>query len=277
MEAVPVHPEIQCSTGPLWALELERALDAIADAGFADVELMVTRDPQTQEPDVPGELAAARGLRIASVHGPFLAVTKGVWGPDPLDKMRRGVAMCRALGADRLIVHPPYLWESSFARWIQDDSEEAARVTGVTVAVETMFPRWLAGRRLRVHHWIELHRLLRSAHRVVLDTSHLTVAREDVLAAYSLLRPKLAHIHLSDNAGDGRDGHLELGAGVVPVAALLAELRRTQYSGAVSLELSVRRYLEDYERLVGTLSRNRVFVETLLAGSSSLEKGLPGT
>jgi sugar phosphate isomerase/epimerase len=266
---------IQCSTGPFWAYELERALDAIAEAGFEDIELMVTRDPTTHEPDVPLRLAEERGLRIASVHGPFLVITKSVWGLDPLEKIRRGVEMCKAVGADVYIVHPPYLWERAYARWVADECAKVSVAEGVTVAVETMYPRWVAGRRLRGHRWLYPKELYDAAPFVVLDTSHLAVAREDLLDAYHQLLPKLVHVHLSDNAGDGRDGHLELEKGILPIDRFLAELRRTRYTGAVALEISVNRYLERPRDLVDTLRRSRKFLADRLSGEGRLAKGLP--
>jgi sugar phosphate isomerase/epimerase len=110
---------------------------------------------------------------------------------------------------------------------------------------------------------------------VALDTSHLTVARQDIFDAYNVLFPKLVHIHLSNNAGDGRDGHLELDRGVLSLDRFLAEVRKTKYAGAVSLELSVRRYLEDPKGLVRMLSSAREFVEEKLSRSTRVEKGMP--
>ena len=138
--ATAERPAIQCSTGPFWAFELEVALDALAEAGFTEIELMVTRDPQTQEPDLPGRLAAERNLRIASIHAPFLVVTKTIWGVDPLEKIRRGTEMCHALGCETLVVHPPYLWEREYARWLTTEAAEHTAETGVAIAVETMYP-----------------------------------------------------------------------------------------------------------------------------------------
>jgi sugar phosphate isomerase/epimerase len=249
--------DLQCSTGPFWAFALEAALDAVAEAGFSAVELMVTRDVRTQEPEHVGWLTSERGLRVAAVHAPFLVLTRAVWGFDPITKTLRGAEMCKALGAATLIVHPPLAWEQRYARWLASD--EANR-DGVTIAVENMYPKWIAGRALRGYRWTNPRDLGAAAHHVALDLSHLAVARHDVLAAYALLRPKLAHIHLSNNAGNGRDGHLPLDAGVVPVDRLLAEMARTHYSGGVSLELSVHRYLERPKDLVGLLRRNREYV-----------------
>ena len=275
MIASPAPRPVQCSTGPFWAFELERCMDALAEAGFTDIELMVTRDPRTQEPEIPLRIAEERGLRIASVHAPFLVITKTVWGADPIEKIRRGGEFCRAVGADSMIVHPPYLWERDYARWLASDAQAFTAETGVTVAVETMYPRWVAGRRLRAYRWLEVKALYEACHVVAMDTSHVTVARQDILDAYEILAPKLVHIHLSNNAGDGRDGHLELEKGILPLDRLLAELRRTGYAGAISLELSVGKYLQRPEDLVQMLRRNREFVEKRLSGSKKVDKGMP--
>jgi sugar phosphate isomerase/epimerase len=252
-------------------------MDALAEAGFVEIELMVTRDPRTQEPELPAQLAAERGLRIASIHGPFLVITKSVWGMGPIEKIHRGVEMCRAVGARSFIVHPPYLWENAYGRWIIEECASYSEDHGVTVAVETMYPRWMAGRRLRGHRWLEPHELVEYCPHVVMDTSHLTVARHDVLDSYSTLAPKLVHIHLSNNAGNGRDGHLELEQGVVPLERLLQELRRTAYGGVISLELSVNRYLEQPKALVEMLVRNREYAEDRLSRATRSTKGLPRT
>jgi sugar phosphate isomerase/epimerase len=268
-------PKVQCSTGPFWAFDLERALDTLAEAGFTEIELMVTRDTRTHEPDIPLRLAEERGLRIASVHGPFLVITKSVWGLDPIGKIERGIEMCRAFDADTLVVHPPFLWERSYATWITERAEESFAATGVKVAVETMYPKWVAGRKLRGYRWLDPAELAAAASHVVLDTSHLSVARQDILDGYEILAPRLEHIHLSDNAGDGKDGHLELGSGSLPLVRFLSELRRTKYAGTISLELSVSRYLQRPEELVAMLARDRMFVEEHLKGRAHISKGLP--
>ncbi|MGH2751425.1 MAG: sugar phosphate isomerase/epimerase family protein [Actinomycetota bacterium] len=274
MAAINPQP-VQCSTGPFWAFELERAMDDIAAAGFTEIELMVTRDTKTHEPDIPLKLAGERGLHIAAVHGPFLVITKNVWGMDPIGKIERGIEMCLAVGADTLVVHPPFLWERSYANWVTQSAEQSHEETGIMVAIETMYPKWMAGRKLRGYRWLDPAELVDEAPHVALDTSHLSVSREDILTSYKTLLPRLVHIHLSDNAGDGKDGHLELGRGILPLERLLAELRRTKYAGAISLELSVNRFVQRPHELVEMLARNRVYVEERLKGRSRISKGLP--
>jgi sugar phosphate isomerase/epimerase len=269
------RPMIQCSTGPFWTFELDRAMSVLADAGFVEIELMVTRDPRTQVPDIPLRLAEERGLKIKSIHGPFLVISKSVWGLDPLGKIRRGIEMCTHVGASSLVVHPPYLWERRYATWVTNESAQVSAESGVTVAVETMYPKWVAGRQLRAYRWLEPQDLFDAAPHVVLDTSHLAVSRQDIIESFRLLAPKLAHIHLSDNARDGRDGHLELEQGKLPLDRFLGEVRKGSYAGVVSLELSVRRYVERHSDLVAMLTRNREYVERKLVGETKVDKGLP--
>jgi sugar phosphate isomerase/epimerase len=101
------------------------------------------------------------------------------------------------------------------------------------------------------------------------------VSRQDIIESYRLLAPNLVHIHLSDNAQDGRDGHLELEQGKLPLDRFLGELRKAPYAGVVSLELSVRRYTERHKDLVAMLTRNREYVERKLVGGTKVDKGLP--
>jgi sugar phosphate isomerase/epimerase len=174
-----------------------------------------------------------------------------------------------------MVVHPPLLWERDFARWLAEEAEGFAAETGVTIAVETMYPKWVAGRRMRAYRWLEPKALFEACHKVALDTSHVTVARQDILDAFTIMAPKLVHIHLSDNAGDGRDGHLELEQGILPIDRFLDELRRSAYAGVISLELSVRRYLERRDDLVAMLRRSREHVEKRLVGRGKVVKGMP--
>lgn len=257
-------PQVQCSTGPLWAVGLEDAFDAIAEAGFEGVELMVTRDPRTQEPGLPGRLAEERGLRIAAVHAPFLLVTRSVWGLSPIEKIQRGTAMCAALGAGVLVVHPPLLWERRYASWLKDEVEELSLSGGVTVAVETMYPAKIRGRSIRGYRWLDPPALERAAPHVVLDTSHVAMCEVDLLDAYAVLRDKLVHIHLSDNAEDGRDGHLEPGAGTLAIPELMAALLRDGYRGGVCLELALQAPGAQLDNAVSVLSRSREKVEAIM-------------
>jgi sugar phosphate isomerase/epimerase len=103
---------------------------------------------------------------------------------------------------------------------------------------------------------------------VVLDTSHAAVAGLDLFEALERLRGRLAHVHLSNNAGKGWDSQLPVDEGVLPLDRFLESLGSTDFTGAVSLELDLRRFLSDEDRLREVLVGNREFAGSRLAASA---------
>ena len=61
--------------------------------------------------------------------------------------------------------------------------------------------------------------------------------------------PRLAHVHLGDGTGEGRDEHLVPGRGNQPCAQLLHWLAEQGYSGSVTVEVSTRRATSRAARL----------------------------
>lgn len=68
---------------------------------------------------------------------------------------------------------------------------------------------------------------------LTLDTTHLGTWGADVLHAYDRLRPRVAHVHLSNY--DGRE-HRPPPDGTLALGALLQRLANDGYRGAVSVE-----------------------------------------
>ena len=100
---------------------------------------------------------------------------------------------------------------------------------------------------------------------MVFDTSHAAVSRLDLIETYRRLKDRVAHVHLSNNAGRGWDSHLPVEEGILPIAEFLDVLAADGFAGAVSLELDLRPYLEDSDRLHELLVRQREFCEARLA------------
>lgn len=269
MDAKPPHldpknniprPEIVCSTGSFWMWELERAFGVIAEAGFERAELMITRDPRTQSGEVAGRLARKAGLGIAAVHAPMLVVTRRVWGPNFLPIIERSTALAQKVGADVVVVHPPYLWELRYQTWLLGRLNSFSSQKGVAVAIENMFRLWVRGRPVRGHRWVSPSDLDHFT-QLTLDTSHCGVDDYDILEALDRLSGRIAHIHLSDSLGDRRDAHALPGTGVLPLAEFVKRLPDAGFRGALSLELDLRRLAEDPKKAVKALAVARGFCE----------------
>ncbi len=252
-------PRIACSTVSLLSLPLHEVFPLIAETGFHGVEVMVTKDPDTQDAARLRELAEDNGLAIEAVHAPFLLVTRSVWGTDPVGKIDRAIELAEGVGAPLVVIHPPYRWQSRYRAWLGEQLPMLAERTDVVVAVENMFPVRIRGRKVGAFHAVRTLEDLEGFEHVVFDTSHAAVAGLDLLEALVQLRGRLRHVHLSDNAGKGWDSHLPVSEGVLPLDRFLDGLSAEGFAGTISLEIDLRRLAGDPEALRRALVANREF------------------
>lgn len=257
-------PKLLLSTAPFFRHPLREAFRHARDAGFDAVEVMVTSDPASQDGRTIRDLAAEHGLRVEALHAPFLLLTRRVWGTEPVGKIYRATQAAKQAGIPLVVVHPPYRWQVRYRRWVAVSLAEYSARSGVTIAVENMFPIRLRGDRgVTFHAGQDFDELDRYAH-LVLDTSHLAVAGIDLLEAYRRYQTKVVHFHLSNNAGKGWDSHLPVDQGVLPVDELLDALASDGFAGTISLELDLRPYLDDHGAVREVLVRNRELCEKRL-------------
>ncbi len=255
------------STAPFHHRPLADAFEVAAEAGFDGVELMVTGDSATQDAAGVAALAGAHGLPVPVVHGPFLLLTRRALGVDPLEKAARTLVMARDLGADLVIVHPPYRWQQGFRTWLDEQADIDAAAHGTRVAVENLYPVPLRVASPRFHTATRPEHLKQHRH-VVLDTSHLAVTGVDLGHAWDVVGPRTAHLHVSDHDGGWGDRHLPIGMGTLPLGSLLGRVGRDLPAASVTLELHLRReVLADRAGLVRLLRVQRERCLALLGGS----------
>jgi sugar phosphate isomerase/epimerase len=209
------RPILAVSSGPLWRLETPHAFEVIKSSGAEGIEIMVTQSTDTQNPNALEQLANRNDLPIVAVHAPQLLLTRNVFSSNQLEKVRRTVELAKALGAQTIVLHPPYAWHVRYSLWVLHELQDMAQVSP-TITMENMFPVHVGRRRLRFHRFGGLEHLDRYTH-VTLDTSHLAVAEADIVDAYRALADRVVHVHLSDNRGKGRDSHAPIGDGILPV------------------------------------------------------------
>lgn len=243
---------------------LDRTLGTLAEAGFTAAELMVTRDPRTQSPDVVQKLAKEAGIKVVAVHAPMLVLTRRVWGPNFLEIIERSASMAAAIGADVVIVHPPYVWELKYQSWLLGKLDRFSAEKGVSIAVENMFRLWLRGTPIRGHRWVSPSDL-ESFTQITLDTSHCGVDGYDILRALEKVGPHLSHVHLSDSLGDHKDNHALPGTGNLPLAPFLKELDSIGSSAAISLELDMRPFIDEPKVVIESLRKAKGFCEDNLS------------
>ena len=257
-------PPVLFSSAAFFARPLSWTFRLAAECGYRGVEVMVTKDPESQDPARIRALAEEFGLAVGALHAPCLLLTRKVWGTDPIAKIDRSVEVATDADIPVVVVHPPYRWQRAFRRWLVEDLPSLEERTGVAVAVENMFPVRVAGRDVTFHSNQDLEALDGLPH-LVLDTSHAAVAKHDLIEVRRLFGDRLRHVHLSDNAGKGWDSHLPPGDGVLDLDAFLDDLAASGFDGAVSLEVDLRPALGQDDRLATTMVRMRERTELALA------------
>lgn len=217
------------------------AFELAASLGYDGIEIMVWTDAVSQDAGALRGLAEHYGVAVRSVHAPCLLVTQRVWSTDPWERLGRSAELAETLGADTVVVHPPFTWQRDYARTFLDG---LARLTvahpSVRFAVENMYPVRMAGRQFvpYVPGWDPTEAGYDS---YTLDLSHCAAAHNDASAMADAMGGGLAHVHLGDGTGEGRDEHLVPGRGNQPCGELLASLGGRGFTGAVAVEVSTRR------------------------------------
>jgi sugar phosphate isomerase/epimerase len=258
------RPRLVFSTAAFFARPLERSLPLIAECGYTGVEIMVTKDPASQSAERMRTLAEQHGLRIEAIHAPSLLLTRSVWGTDPVGKIERAVRAASEAGVPVIVTHPPYRWQRTYRRWLHEELPGLEERSGVTIAIENMFPVHVGPRPLMLHANQDLEDLEGIPH-LVLDTSHAGVAKHDLVEVRRRFGDRLRHVHLSDNAGRGWDSHLPPGQGVLPLDPFVDDLVASGFEGTISLEIDLRRSLTEPTRLRREMVAMRERLERRLA------------
>ena len=108
--------------------------------GYDGVEVMVWTDPVAQEPGALAALSRHHGIPVLSVHAPTLLLTQRVWSTDPWTKVDKSIELALEVGAETVVLHPPFRWQRDYAREFVDGVALRERETGIRLAVENMFP-----------------------------------------------------------------------------------------------------------------------------------------
>lgn len=216
------------------------AFELAAALGYDGLEVMVWTDPVSQDVGALRGLVAHYGVPVRAIHAPCLLVTQRVWSPDPAERLRRSGRLAEELGAPLVVVHPPFSWQREYVRGFAALLAQLSGThPGVRFAVENMYPVRMAGRYFVPYNpgWDPTE----AGHDAyTLDLSHCAASRVDALAMADAMGAGLAHVHLGDGTGEGRDEHLVPGRGGQPCAELLSSLAGRGFTGSVALEVATR-------------------------------------
>ena len=209
--------------------------------GYDAVEVMVGIDALSQQIEAVRQLADHHEIPISAVHAPCLLFTQRVWGTEPWGKLERSAEMAHAVGADVVVVHPPFRWQKEYAAGFVEGIAKLEATTGLAFAVENMYP-WRAtqrrGMEMYLPHWDPS---TEDYANTTIDLSHAAIAHDDVIAMADRLGSRLRHIHLTDGSGSAKDEHLVPGRGTMGADRFLRHIAAAGFDGEIVLEINTRK------------------------------------
>jgi sugar phosphate isomerase/epimerase len=239
---------IGLSTASVYPETTASGFELAARLGYDAVEVMVGIDALSQQADAVKKLSEHHQVPICAVHAPCLLFTQRVWGTDPWGKLERSAEMAEAVGADVVVVHPPFRWQKDYAAGFVEGIASLEARTGIAFAVENMYP-WRASSRRGMEMYLPgWDPSTESYANTTIDLSHAAIAHSDVIAMAKRMGESLRHIHLTDGTGSAKDEHLVPGRGVMGAREFLEHLSRTGFTGHVVLEINTRRAASRSER-----------------------------
>ena len=259
--------KVGLSTASVYPLKAESAFAAAAALGYDGVELMVWGESVSQDIGAISQLSRRYDVPVLSVHAPCLLISQRVWGSDPIEKLTRSVQAAERLGAQTVVVHPPFRWQRRYAEGFSEQVAWLEERSDVMVAVENMFPfrtdRFFGAgqpsidrmRRRGGHPGAGISAFAPSydpldgghAH-YTLDLSHTATAGTDALDMASRMGSGLVHLHLCDGNGAATDEHLVPGRGTHPTAEVCQMLAGSDFTGHVVLEVTTSEARNKAER-----------------------------
>ena len=215
--------KVGLSTASVYPLRTEAAFEYAARLGYDGVELMVWAESVSQDVDAVERLSDRYQVPVLSVHAPCLLISQRVWGANPIPKLERSVRAAEQLGAQTVVVHPPFRWQRRYADRFVELIDELETSSGIAIAVENMFPVRRFGSEVSAFHpSIDPTDVGHASY--TLDLSHTAAAGADALTLAKRMGTNLTHLHLADGTGLPRDEHLVPGRGEQPCAEVCEHL-----------------------------------------------------
>ena len=259
--------KVGLSTASVYPLRTEAAFEYAARLGYDGVELMVWAETVSQDIDAIERMSLRYGVPVLSVHAPCLLISQRVWGANPIPKLERSVRAAEQLGAQTVVVHPPFRWQRRYAEGFSAQVAELETTSDVLVAVENMFP-FRADRffgtgtpsieRMRkrggapgpgISAFAPSYDPLDGNHaHYTLDLSHSATAGTDAVDMAHRMGAGLVHLHLCDGNGASTDEHLVPGRGSQPAAEICQLLAAGDFAGHVILEVTTSAARNNAER-----------------------------
>jgi sugar phosphate isomerase/epimerase len=231
--------KVLLSTSSVYPETTASGFELAAALGYDGVELMVGIDPVAADIDAVEKLRDFHAVPVLAVHAPCLLVTQRTWGDDPWGKLAMSAEAARRLGADTVVVHPPFRWQGTYASGFEAGIRRLNDDTGIRFCVENMYP-WRTPVRNFKAYLPSYDPSDLDYEYLTLDLSHASTAKAESLELAKSWGSRLRHLHLTDGSGSVMDEHMLPGQGDQRADEVLAHLVENGFDGHVVIEVNTR-------------------------------------
>jgi sugar phosphate isomerase/epimerase len=229
------------STSSVYPESSAHAFGYAASIGYDAVEVMVGIDALSQQTSAILQLSEHHEIPVSAVHAPCLLFTQRVWGTEPWGKLERSAEMAHEVGAEVVVVHPPFRWQKEYAANFVNGIAALEESTGIAFAVENMYP-WRASQKRGMEMYLPGWDPSAEPYaNTTIDLSHAAIAQSGVIEMADRLGDRLRHVHLTDGTGSAKDEHLVPGRGGMGAAAFLRHIAGKGFAGEIVVEINTRR------------------------------------
>jgi len=233
---------------------LNRVFEFAKKAQYDGVDIEVTRIFDTFDAQYIKSLTEQSGIPLVNFVLPKKLTSK--------DQVMKYIDIAAEAGAQIVTMHPPKLFDFSFAQWMKTELPQMRKKFGIKIALLNATPARLLG--FLPQHAMNSASELKKFRQVCLDTSNTYALNEDLIRMYEKLKGEIVHIFLS-NVRNGRDHTLPM-EGSLPIESLLTKLKRDEYKGAISIRVMSRELGEgNEEHILQKLQLTKEFVQKYMA------------
>lgn len=228
---------------------LNRIFSITKDAGYEGIDIVLTKNMDTKDPEYLLELSAKYQLPITSLStGP--ATSK----KEAIDLIR----VAKEANVRVVIIYPPSLMDFAYTQWIKNDLPILQKRNELIIAMVNAPATTLFGilPERAMNNFQDLNRFGALA----LDIANLETQRHNPLKVFTHFQKDIIQVYFS-NYHKGLT-HMLPENGILPLESFLAKLHKVQYRGNISVklrptELTAKTVAEVVEKLKNT----KVFIE----------------
>lgn len=232
-------PKIGLASTSVYPESMSSSFELAARLGYDGIELLVGLDKVSTDIDYVKKLQDYHQVPVLSVHAPVLIVTQRTWSNDHWVKLQMTIEAADRLGADAIVVHPPFRWQGEYAKNFEQGLKRLQATTEIKLCVENMFPLRIGAGRMPMY--------LPSYDPtdfdfpyLTLDTSHASTSKQRSIDYVLRWGDRLQHLHLTDGSGKPTDEHLFPGEGDQDVWEVVAAMRDRGFEGHIVHEVNTR-------------------------------------